>query len=343
MIAHRLSTVKKADNIIVLAKGKVVQWGNHTSLMATAGGPYWLLVNSQQLEMDEADQHEDSPGVSEHEKRTIDLMTLDKDQVETRGSEGTETEEAEYQPKGLFRSFGTLLLDQKPHWYWYAIMLLGSLITGGKAYLLAAIISSFGLQKEYLTITTNFWCLMFVVLACGAGIGYFCLGFAATRVSFNVASTYQREYFQGIISKTISWFDGEGRSIGALAGLLANDPVQLHQLLGVNMAFVATSVFSVTGCLIIAFYFGWKLTLVALASAMPLAMAAGFFRVRIEKAFEKMNVEVFSTSAKWATESIAANRTVTALTMEQLVVYIAVIQGAIGAGHWLSFIPSKVL
>lgn len=132
MIAHRLSTVKKADNIIVLAKGKVVQWGNHTSLMATAGGPYWLLVNSQQLEMDEADQHEDSPGVSEHEKRTIDLMTLDKDQVETRGSEGTETEEAEYQPKGLFRSFGTLLLDQKPHWYWYAIMLLGSLITGGK-------------------------------------------------------------------------------------------------------------------------------------------------------------------------------------------------------------------
>ena len=120
-----------------------------------------------------------------------------------------------------------------------------------------------------------------------------------------------------MISKTISWFDGEGRSIGALSGMLANDPVQLHQLLGVNMAFVATSVFGVTGCLVLAFYFGWKLTLVALASAMPLAMAAGFFRVRIEKAFEKMNAEVFATSAKWATEAIAANRTVTALTMEQ--------------------------
>ena len=120
-----------------------------------------------------------------------------------------------------------------------------------------------------------------------------------------------------MISKPISWFDGEGRSTGALAGFLANDPVQLHQLLGVNLAFVATSVFSVTGCLVIAFYFGWKLTIVALASAMPLAMAAGFFRVRIEKAFEKMNVEVFATSAKWATESIAANRTVTALTMER--------------------------
>lgn len=49
MIAHRLSTVQKADNIIVLAKGQVVQWGNHASLMATVGGPYWLLVSSQQL------------------------------------------------------------------------------------------------------------------------------------------------------------------------------------------------------------------------------------------------------------------------------------------------------
>ena len=66
-----------------------------------------------------------------------------------------------------------------------------------------------------------------------------------------------------MISKPISWFDGEGRSTGALAGFLANDPVQLHQLLGVNLAFVATSVFSVTGCLVIAFYFGWKLTIVA--------------------------------------------------------------------------------
>ncbi len=203
---------------------------------------------------------------------------------------------------------------------------------------------------------------MFVVLACGAGIGYFCLGFAATRVSFvskriyrcvrdtdssqNVASTYQREYFQGIISKAISWFDGEGRSIGALAGLLANDPVQLHQLLGVNLAFVATSLFSVIGCLIIAFYFGWKLTLVALASAMPLAMAAGFFRVRIEKQLEKMNVEVFATSSKWATESITANRTVTALTMERCICdrYEKLLRDHIGKAFkkawWTSFIFS---
>ncbi|RYP43159.1 hypothetical protein DL768_010052 [Monosporascus sp. mg162] len=320
MIAHRLSTVQKAENIIVLAKGKVVQWGNHNSLMAAVGGPYWLLVNSQGLEIGEADYPDNSADVSEHEKRTIDLMTLDKGEAVVRESVSTRPGDTEYEPKGLCRSFGTLLLDQKPYWSWYILMVFGALITGAssplQAYLLAAIISSFALQGDYLTVITNFWCLMFVALACGAGVGYFCLGFASTKVSFHIASTYKREYFEGMISKAVSWFDGEGHSIGTLAGLLANDPVQLHQLLGINMAFVATSVLSVTGCLIIAFYFGWKLTLVALVSAMPLAMAAGFFRVRTEKALEKMNLEIFATSAKWATESIAANRTVTALTME---------------------------
>lgn len=133
MIAHRLSTVKKADNIIVLAKGKVVQWGTHPNLMTQVGGPYWLLVNSQQLEMEEADkqnEEEAATEVSEHEKRTVDLMTLDK---ETPASESSPpSEETGYQAKGVFRSFGTLLLDQRSHWFWYTLMMLGSLITGGK-------------------------------------------------------------------------------------------------------------------------------------------------------------------------------------------------------------------
>ena len=131
MIAHRLSTVKKADNIIVLAKGKVVQWGSHQSLMASVGGPYWLLVNSQHLGMDEADQ-QDEPGVlAKPEARTVDLMTLDETHGEMRGSGGTKEDGADYQSKGLFRSFGTLLLDQRSNWPRYSTMILGALITGG--------------------------------------------------------------------------------------------------------------------------------------------------------------------------------------------------------------------
>jgi subfamily B ATP-binding cassette protein MsbA len=37
VIAHRLSTVRKADEIIVLSKGKIVERGTHKSLLENKG------------------------------------------------------------------------------------------------------------------------------------------------------------------------------------------------------------------------------------------------------------------------------------------------------------------
>ena len=49
IIAHRLSTVKNADQIIVLDKGKIVELGNHTQLTAKRGAYYELVKNQLEL------------------------------------------------------------------------------------------------------------------------------------------------------------------------------------------------------------------------------------------------------------------------------------------------------
>lgn len=49
VIAHRLSTVKHADKIIVLDKGKVVEEGNHAQLVAMKGEYYRLVKNQLEL------------------------------------------------------------------------------------------------------------------------------------------------------------------------------------------------------------------------------------------------------------------------------------------------------
>lgn len=49
VVAHRLSTVKNADQIIVLDGGRVVETGNHTSLIEKKGAYYNLVKNQLEL------------------------------------------------------------------------------------------------------------------------------------------------------------------------------------------------------------------------------------------------------------------------------------------------------
>ena len=45
IVAHRLSTVKNADNIVVLGKGCILEQGNHNELLSRHGIYYNLIKN----------------------------------------------------------------------------------------------------------------------------------------------------------------------------------------------------------------------------------------------------------------------------------------------------------
>ena len=49
IVAHRLSTVKNADQIIVIDKGKIIETGNHVSLIEKKGAYYNLVKNQLEL------------------------------------------------------------------------------------------------------------------------------------------------------------------------------------------------------------------------------------------------------------------------------------------------------
>ncbi|MDO9615059.1 MAG: peptidase domain-containing ABC transporter, partial [Bacteroidota bacterium] len=49
VVAHRLSTVRNADQIIVLEKGKIIETGNHERLTNNRGAYYDLVKNQLEL------------------------------------------------------------------------------------------------------------------------------------------------------------------------------------------------------------------------------------------------------------------------------------------------------
>ncbi|KAK4225117.1 hypothetical protein QBC38DRAFT_531307 [Podospora fimiseda] len=405
VIAHRLGTIRKADNIIVLRKGKAIQQGTHDELMAQEGGAYWTLATAQQLTMGVDDEHfdftahSDPEAFAEKKSMATDSTLVETATVSSKG-EGRQKQKTE----GFWKSFMSLLREQKYQWRWYLVLLLAAVGGGAsqpiQAYLFATELTLFQFWGPWLPGLASFWSLMFVALAVFVAISYFALGWSSSTLAFHITHYYRSEYFSNILSKSVAFFDSDDHSVGALTARLATDPSQLQELLGTNMAFVIISILNVVGCLVISFYFGWKLTIVTLCSSMPLIVGAAFFKIRYETQFEKMNNEVFAESAKFATESIGAFRTVSALTLEDtilkryekllqdhirnslrrsswttlifatadsiallcmafvlwyggglmlkleytsfqyMVVYIAVLQGGLGAGQWLSYGPN---
>ena len=55
VIAHRLSTVRRADTIVLVEKGRVAETGSHNELI-NRRGTYWRMIDSQSLDLIEGDE-----------------------------------------------------------------------------------------------------------------------------------------------------------------------------------------------------------------------------------------------------------------------------------------------
>lgn len=122
-----------------------------------------------------------------------------------------------------------------------------------------------------------------------------------------------------MIKQRIPFFDLEGHSAGTLTARVSGDSTQLQQLMSTEMSMAAIAVVNLLGSTIIAFVYGWKLSLVSLFAALPPILAAGYLRLSLEQKFEATNAAVFEESSQFGTEAVGAFRTVISLIMEDLI------------------------
>lgn len=170
VIAHRLGTIQKADNIVVLRGGRVIQQGNHQDLMSQTDGPYHVLATTQSVNTGDTLPDEDvftkaeaaiSPPIEQlddvadtsyfeekpAERRPGFKYELESDRgddfSDDGGSEGTLLGDADIEEgsrpivmkkpeDNRLGSFGTLLYEQRSRWIPYTLVTLAAVGAGCK-------------------------------------------------------------------------------------------------------------------------------------------------------------------------------------------------------------------
>jgi ATP-binding cassette, subfamily B (MDR/TAP), member 1 len=304
LIAHKLSTVQKADKIVVMNQGHVIEQGTHESLLA-AEGAYSRLVNAQNLSA--TDDGDTQGKVDKSEEGDPDDLGLSKTQTaKSTGSVKSALKSEDVARRlSLFKCLVIIFYEQRRFWR----LLLGGFVASvaagavfpAQAVLFSRAITVFQLPDSELQSNANFWALMFFVLALGTLFSYASIGFFLTVAAFRITRFYRSEYFSAMLRQDIAFYDLEGNSSGALTSRLSTDPQRLQDLVSSNIGLIL-------------------IVIVNLLGSITLALAVGcFMRMRLEMRSQDRNAKMYQESARFASEAVGAIRTVSSLTLESKV------------------------
>ncbi|KAL1901982.1 hypothetical protein Sste5346_001688 [Sporothrix stenoceras] len=337
VIAHRLSTVRDADNIVVLAKGRVVEQGTHDELMAR-GEAYYRLVLSQDLGSGSHNQRDDilddgkiaQPTAEEAVQSSMTAIAangLNDNGDVNNTTTAPDSEKGEIRPNNPTPNYNLLtclyiiIKEQKSLHFSFAMLGLAAIIVGGVypafAILFSRVVGVFALSSDAMVSRGDFYALMFFVMALGNLVTYSVLGWMSATVSQAIANNYRAAVFRSVLRQPMAFFDDPANTTGALVSRLAAEPTALQELLSSNVALIVTIATNLVASCILALATGWKLGLVLVFGALPPLVGAGYVRIRLELQLDDATTDRFAHSAGIASEAVRAIRTVASLTLER--------------------------
>ncbi|KAL3485640.1 ATP-binding cassette multidrug transport protein [Aspergillus germanicus] len=322
VIAHKLSTIRKADQIVVLSKGRIIEKGTHDELDA-AGGAYHRLIKQ-------------STGFGEATSSGDDAITT----VQSRKAESTkdtgalELETDSIGSQGLLSCIAILVKERRELWMEFAIVVIACIVGGG-SYPVLAFVFARSLDAFQITDTAEmidrgeFYALMFFVLALVILAVYATLGWVTNIISTTVVYAYRMQMFRSYITQDMTFYDQPSHTTGSLVSHLSTKPTSLQELLGFNIGIIIIAVVNILSSSILSIAVGWKLGLVVLAGAMIPITFCGYLRIRLEMQLEQSNGDRFAESAALAGEAISAIRTVASLAIEPVILerYTGILRG----------------
>lgn len=313
IVAHRLSTIRNADKIIVLSKGVVVEQGTHDELMAL-NGEYFNLVTNQVVEKNSEDEENDG-------RRLISARELKSTVSVNAEDDGKFADEEESDDIGSVSFFQVIKMN-KPEWFQISLASIASIISGCSSPLFALL---FGDVVGVLSTTepdkmreeTNKYCYYFIAAGVVVGISTFISIYFFSYAGELLTLRLRSQMFKAMLKQEIGWYDRKENGVGALCARLSGEAALVQgatgQRLGTIMNSMATLVVSVG----MALYYSWKLGLVILIFT-PFMLLAIFLQNRLMGRENSSSMKSSEKSTKIAVEAISNVRTVASLGAEDV-------------------------
>ncbi|GAN02650.1 multidrug resistance protein 1 [Mucor ambiguus] len=350
IIAHRLSTVAKADKIVVLDNGSIVETGTHQELIRL-NQRYADLVRKQSIDPNEEEQ-QDTLSIDEeidHEISDVELKTDGRSQlhsdltkVNTIDSAGSTdvsvisdiyAKASDYDEKKTIihvednntkhctqhSSTWSVVKRMRQEWWLILLGVCGALIHGTilplYAYTFSSVIgilSDPNYQKAPPLQGTNLYAFIFFII----GVASF-VGGGLNKICLPLSGEYfthrlRGQIFEAYMKQDIEFFDKKEHNTGILTTRLATDAQSVSDMVSKVWGDVVGLSATLTTGLIIAFMHSWALTLITM-SMLPLIVLSTTFDMYLQRSFDDKTKNDTIASSQVAGEAIREVRTVAAL------------------------------
>ncbi|CAH8544605.1 unnamed protein product [Schistosoma mattheei] len=339
VVAHRLTTVRNANLIVVLDKGVVRESGTHAELVAENGLYAAMLSNQRILESAEND---DSELLDEGSRNKCivsgkDLLTKLDDICKMDNGEDNVSETTGNVTYGNFSLISTIsilrnqekniklsptlrvLKLNRPELHLIVLGCICCVISGTTqpafAILYTEMYSIFPLRSnpDLLFSRLTVVCGMMVVIGILRFVANVSQSLLFGKSGGILVSRLRSKVFESMLNQEIEWFDKPENQAGALTVKLANDAMKVTMISGSQLGFIIEAVALIAMSFVVSFIYSWQLTLLILAF-YPLIVIGGFLQMRTLSG--SSNIRNANEAMRIAQEVTGSSYTVTAFTLE---------------------------